>query len=59
MRPRCGLCGRRCVPLADFDEPTCLHCEQTRIVAIAAEEHRNRSIVAGGTPAQLPRLESA
>lgn len=24
---RCGLCGTPCIPVADFDAPTCLHCE--------------------------------
>lgn len=23
----CGICGRACIPLADFDAPTCFRCE--------------------------------
>jgi hypothetical protein len=35
----CGLCGQQCTPLADFDEPTCIRCEEIRAALIAAGEH--------------------
>jgi hypothetical protein len=39
MSTLCGICSQRCTPLADFDEPTCIRCEETRAAMIAAGEH--------------------
>lgn len=37
-RPTCVVCGRRCVPLADYDQPVCIACDDT--MALALERSR-------------------
>lgn len=35
--PRCVICDRSCIPLADYDAPTCIDCDDAmRMVTITA-----------------------
>lgn len=27
MTARCVMCGRACIPMADYDQPTCIACD--------------------------------
>lgn len=34
VRPACVVCGKRCIPLADWDQPVCIGCDDTYALAV-------------------------
>jgi hypothetical protein len=33
-RPACAICGVPCIPLADYDAPTCVRCDDAMVLAL-------------------------
>lgn len=49
-RPHCALCGRQCIPLADYDAPICLDCDDRMTTVLE---------VAGAVDSLVPRPATA
>lgn len=32
--PHCAVCGRSCIPLADYELPTCVRCDDAMALAL-------------------------